>query len=175
MGTKYKGTTREIKSLNAFINLLRATNSLEARLSNNLDKFNLTTSQFGVLEALYHLGPMSQKEIGKKILKSGGNITKVVDNLEKKSLLIREKNLQDRRFYNIKLTQNGKSLIEKIFPDHVKEIVTEFEILTDSELVELRKITRYLGKRFEYPKLTCCKIKFIQVFRKPCFQRVSCS
>ena len=66
MGTKYKGTTREIKSLNAFINLLRATNSLEARLSKNLDKFNLTTSQFGVLEALYHLGPMSQKEIGKK-------------------------------------------------------------------------------------------------------------
>ncbi len=147
MGTKYKGTIREIKSLNAFINLLRATNSLEARLSKNLDKFNLTTSQFGVLEALYHLGPMSQKEIGEKILKSGGNITKVVDNLEKKSLLIREKNLQDRRFYNIKLTQNGKSLIEKIFPDHVKEIVTEFEILTDSELVELRKITRYLGKQ----------------------------
>jgi len=147
MGTKYKGTTREIKSLNAFINLLRATNSLEARLSKNLDKFNLTTSQFGVLEALYHLGPMSQKEIGKKILKSGGNITKVVDNLEKKSLLIREKNLQDRRFYNIKLTQNGKSLIEKLFPDHVKAIFKEFEILTDSELVELRKITRYLGKQ----------------------------
>jgi len=147
MGTKYKGTTREIKSLNAFINLLRATNSLEARLSKNLDKFNLTTSQFGVLEALYHLGPMSQKEIGKKILKSGGNITKVVDNLEKKNLLTREKNLQDRRFYNIKLTQNGKSLIEKIFPDHVKEIFKEFEILTDSELVELRKITRYLGKQ----------------------------
>lgn len=147
MGTKYKGTTREIKSLNAFINLLRATNSLEARLSKNLDKFNLTTSQFGVLEALYHLGPMSQKEIGKKILKSGGNITKVVDNLEKKSLLIREKNLQDRRFYNIKLTQNGESLIEKLFPDHVKAIFKEFEILTDSELVELRKITRYLGKQ----------------------------
>ncbi len=147
MGTKYKGTTIEIKSLNAFINLLRATNSLEARLSKNLDKFNLTTSQFGVLEALYHLGPMSQKEIGKKILKSGGNITKVVDNLEKKSLLIREKNQKDRRFYNIKLTQNGKALIEKIFPDHVKEIVTEFEILTDSELIELRKITRYLGKQ----------------------------
>jgi len=147
MGTKYKGTTREIKSLNAFINLLRATNSMEARLSKNLDKFNLTTSQFGVLEALYHLGSMSQKEIGKKILKSGGNITKVVDNLEKKNLLTREKNLQDRRFYNIKLTQNGKSLIEKIFPDHVKEIFKEFEILTDSELVELRKITKYLGKQ----------------------------
>ena len=147
MGTKYKGTTREIKSLNAFINLLRATNSLEARLSKNLDKFNLTTSQFGVLEALYHLGPMSQKEIGKKILKSGGNITKVVDNLEKKSLLIREKNQKDRRFYNIKLTQNGKSLIEKLFPDHVKAIFKEFEILTDSELVELRKIMRYLGKQ----------------------------
>jgi MarR family 2-MHQ and catechol resistance regulon transcriptional repressor len=147
MGTKYKGTTREVGSLNAFINLLRAAGSLEARLSKNLDIFSLTTSQFGVLEALYHLGPMSQKEIGKKILKSGGNTTKVVDNLEKKNLLTRETNLQDRRFYNIKLTQKGKSFIERVFPDHVKEIVKEFEILTDHELGELRKITKYLGKQ----------------------------
>ena len=147
MGTKYKGTTRETGSLNAFINLLRAAGSVEARLSKNLDTFNLTTSQFGVLEALYHLGPMSQKEIGRKILKSGGNITTVVDNLEKKSLLIREKNLVDRRFYNIKLTQKGKSVIEKVFPAHVKQIVKEFKILTEDELEQLRKITKYLGKQ----------------------------
>ncbi|NIP38474.1 MAG: MarR family transcriptional regulator [Candidatus Dadabacteria bacterium] len=147
MGTKYKGTKREVGSLNAFINLLRAAGSIEGRLSGNLDNFNLTTSQFGVLEALHHLGPLSQKEIGNKILKSGGNITKVVDNLEKKGLVTREKNLKDRRFYNIKLTEKGNILIEKIFPLHVKEIVKEFEILTDTELEKLRRLTRYLGKQ----------------------------
>nr|NIP31849.1 MarR family transcriptional regulator [Candidatus Dadabacteria bacterium]NIT14629.1 MarR family transcriptional regulator [Candidatus Dadabacteria bacterium] len=66
MGTKYSGTKREVGSLNAFINLLRAVGSIESRLSKKLDGSNLTTSQFGVLEALYHLGPMSQKEIGEK-------------------------------------------------------------------------------------------------------------
>ncbi len=147
MGTKYKGTEREIRSLNTFINLLRATNSLESRLTKNLDKHNLTSSQFGVLEALYHIGPMSQKEIGNKILKSGGNITKVIDNLEKKGLVSREKNLADRRFYKINLTKQGKSLIENIFPKHVNEIVKEFEVLTKDELEQLRKLTRYLGKQ----------------------------
>lgn len=147
MGTKYKGTNREIKSLNAFINLLRAAGSLEARLTKNLGPYNLTTSQFGVLEALYHLGSMSQKEIGKKILKSEGNITHVIDNLEKKNLLKREKNLTDRRFYNIKLTKSGRAYIEKVFPAHAAEIVKEFEVLTDGELEQLRKLSRYVGKQ----------------------------
>ncbi|HSG30454.1 MAG TPA: MarR family transcriptional regulator, partial [Thermodesulfobacteriota bacterium] len=83
MATKYKGTRREVGSLNAFINLLRAAGSIEGRLSKNLGGSDLTTSQFGVLEALFHLGPLNQKQLGEKILKSGGNITKVVDNLEK--------------------------------------------------------------------------------------------
>ncbi len=46
----------------------------------------LTESQFGVLDSLFHLGPMKQKEIGKKILKSGGNITMVINNLEKRGI-----------------------------------------------------------------------------------------
>ncbi len=147
MATKYKGTRREVGSLNAFINLLRAAGSIEGRLSKNLGESDLTTSQFGVLEALYHLGPLNQKQLGEKILKSEGNITKVVDNLEKKGLVTREKNLEDRRFYNITLTQSGTDVIKSIFPLHVKEIVKEFSILTETELSELRKLTRYLGKQ----------------------------
>lgn len=147
MATKYKGTRREVGSLNAFINLLRAAGSIEGRLSKNLGGSDLTTSQFGVLEALFHLGPLNQKQLGEKILKSGGNITKVVDNLEKKGLVTREKNLKDRRFYNIALTQKGTDIIKSIFPLHVKEIVKEFSILTETELSELRKLTRYLGKQ----------------------------
>lgn len=147
MATKYKGTRREVGSLNAFINLLRAAGSIEVRLSKNLGGSDLTTSQFGVLEALFHLGPLNQKQLGEKILKSGGNITKVVDNLEKKGLVTREKNLKDRRFYNIALTQKGTDIIKSIFPLHVKEIVKEFSILTETELSELRKLTRCLGKQ----------------------------
>lgn len=147
MGTKYQGSKIEIKSLNAFINLMRAANSLESRLSRILDKHNLTISQFGVLEALYHLGTMSQRRLGIKILKSGGNITKVIDNLERKKLISRERNINDRRVFNIVLTTEGKYLIKNIFPIHVASIVKEFSVLTESELDELRTLTRYIGKQ----------------------------
>lgn len=147
MATKYKGSIIEIKTLNAFINLMRAANSLDSRISRNLDKYGLTISQFGVLEALYHLGSMNQKELGIKILKSGGNITKVVDNLENKKLIKRKRSIVDRRLYNIDLTRKGENLIKRIFPQHVESLVKEFSVLKESELDKLRELARYLGKR----------------------------
>jgi len=147
MGTKYEGTEREVKTLNAFINLMRAANSVEARLSLKLNKYGLTTSQFGTLNTLYHLGPMCQKDIAGKLLKSGGNITKVIDNLEKKKLVIRERIEGDRRYYSISLTKNGSKLIEKVFSDHLKEIVKEFTILKDTELEQLRELCRFVGRQ----------------------------
>jgi len=147
MATKYKGSIIEINTLNAFINLMRAANSLDSRISRNLDKYGLTISQFGVLEALYHLGSMSQKALGIKILKSGGNITKVVDNLENKKLIKRKRSIDDRRLYKIDLTREGENLIKKIFPQHVESLVKEFSVLKESELEKLRELTRYLGKQ----------------------------
>jgi len=147
MGTKYEGTEREVKTLNAFINLMRAANSVEARLSLKLNKYGLTTSQFGTLNTLYHLGPMCQKDIAGKLLKSGGNITKVIDNLEKKKLVKRERIEGDRRYYSISLTKHGSHFIEKVFADHLKEIVKEFAILTDTELEQLRELSRFVGRQ----------------------------
>lgn len=147
MGTKYKGSDREVKTLNAFINLMRAANSVEARLSLKLNKYGLTTSQFGTLNTLYHLGPMCQKDIAGKLLKSGGNITKVIDNLEKKKLVKRERIEGDRRYYSISLTKDGSHFIEKVFADHLNEIVKEFAILKDTELEQLRELSRFVGRQ----------------------------
>ena len=75
MGTHFNGTEREVRALDAYIKLLRATESVVARLSHQLrDENGLTVSQFGALEALLHLGPMSQRDLGTKLLKSSGNI-----------------------------------------------------------------------------------------------------
>jgi len=93
MPTHYRGTTEEVLALNTFIKLQRATNSLEARLAHRRTLIDITGTQFGVLETLYHLGPLCQGEISSKLLKSGGNITLVVDNLEKRGLVQRERNL----------------------------------------------------------------------------------
>ncbi len=83
MGTHYDGSESEVKTLNAFIKLMRASESINNRLNRHLAEQDLTVSQFGVLEALLHLGPLNQKSLAEKLLKSGGNITLVIDNLEK--------------------------------------------------------------------------------------------
>lgn len=72
-------------ALNVFVKLMRASNTVNTRIHGHLKEDNLTVSQFGVLEALYHLGPLSQSELGIKILKSNANLTTVVDSLEKKT------------------------------------------------------------------------------------------
>lgn len=145
MSTRYKGSPRELQSLNAFIKLKRASESLSSRLQQNLSNYNLTESQLGVLEALYHLGSMCQKELGMKILKSTGNITLVIDNLEKRKLVERLRNTNDRRYFTIELTAEGKKLIGDFMPIHVREIVKEFSILTKEELEILQKICKKIG------------------------------
>ena len=92
MGIRYKGTKAENRALDAYIKLVRASESVVGRLGQNLRaEDDLPLSQFGVLEALMHLGPMCQRELGVKILKSSGNVTMVVDNLEKRGLVARRR------------------------------------------------------------------------------------
>jgi len=145
MPTHYKGTDEQINTLNAFIKLMRASETVNNRLSRKLAKANLTVSQFGVLEALYHLGPQNQKRLGEKILKSGGNITLVIDNLVKNNLVVRNQNPLDRRAVIIDLTKEGKKYIKKIFPQHLKSIIEEFSVLSEKDKKDLARICKKLG------------------------------
>lgn len=147
MPTHHKGTPQEVRALNAFIKLTRATDSLMARLSQGEAFSDLTPTQFGVLESLYHLGPMRQGEISAKLLKSGGNITLVVDNLRKRGLVRRERDAKDRRVVIVSLTEAGRQLIGRIFPGHVADIVGEMSVLTAEEQETLGRLCRKLGKQ----------------------------
>ncbi|MBT4501581.1 MAG: MarR family transcriptional regulator [Gemmatimonadetes bacterium] len=146
MGTHFNGTEREVRALDAYIKLLRATESVVARLSHQLrDENGLTVSQFGALEALLHLGPMSQRDLGTKLLKSSGNITMVVDNLEKRDLVERRREGNDRRVVTVHLTPKGRQLIVEVFPRHATLISDELEILTPEEQETLGRLCRKLG------------------------------
>ncbi len=146
MGTHYKGTREEIQALDAYIKLVRASESVTGRIQRHLGDAGLTVSQFGVLEALHHLGPLSQGELAGKILKSSGNITMVIDNLEKRGLVIRQRKAEDRRAYSIHLTRDGSRLIKDIFPNHADRIVSEMNILTKAEQKQLGNLCRKLGR-----------------------------
>ncbi|MEP0006127.1 MAG: MarR family transcriptional regulator [Balneola sp.] len=149
MPTHFEGTKEQKNTLNTFIKLMRATESLNQRLCRHLSEANLTISQFGVLEALLHLGPQNQKELGQKLLKSGGNITLVIDNLEKSGFVSRKKDQNDRRALIVELTAQGKSFIEDFFPKHLDKISEEFSVLDDKEKEELARLCKKIGMKEE--------------------------
>jgi len=135
------------KALNVYTKLMRAAESVTGRTSRAMAASDLTISQFGVLEALYHKGPLCQRDIATKILKSSGNITMVIDNLERRGLVRRERSLEDRRYITIHLAEAGRQLIAEVFPRVQAAIVGELRILEETEQDELGRLCRILGTK----------------------------
>jgi len=151
MATKFKGTKQQIRALDAFIKLVRAAGSVSGRVEAHLAEIGLTVSQFGVLEALLHLGPLYQKDLAKKILKSTGNITMVVDNLEERGLVERVREEKDRRHYSVQITEKGSALMRSFFPGHVDKIVKEMGVLATAEQNELARLCKKVGLGKQMP------------------------
>lgn len=138
--------TEQKRALAAFVALSRSLSSVEAATHGHLREAGLTATQFGVLEALLHLGPMCQAELGAKLLKSGANLTFVLDNMDKTGLVERERGTEDRRRVTVRLTAKGRALVEKVFPRHAAKIARSFSVLTAAEQEQLRALCRKLGR-----------------------------
>jgi len=145
MPTHYRGSAQERAALDAYIKLMRAADSVTARLDPPMRAAELTFGQFGALEALLHRGPLCQRDLGRKLLRSGGNITVVVGNLARRGLVRRHRGPQDRRFVTVTLTDKGRRLIGGIFPRHVRHVVRELGVLSPPEQAELGRLCRQLG------------------------------
>ncbi len=145
MGTKYQGTDAEVLALDTYIKVTRAAQSITDRALAHLSESNLTTSQFAILEALYHLGTLSQVELAQKLLLSTGNITTVIQNLEKRDLVCRQRSTNDQRYMQVSITDSGRKLIADIFPSHVAGIVEIMNVLTPEEQQTLAQLSRKLG------------------------------
>ena len=145
MATHYRGSAQERAALDAYIKLMRAADSVTARLDPLMRAADLTVGQFGTLEALLHLGPLCQRDLGRKLLRSGGNVTVVVGNLARRGLVRRERRADDRRFITVTLTDKGRRLIGGIFPRHVRHIVHELSALSLPQQAELGRLCRQLG------------------------------
>jgi len=145
VGTHYKGSLEEIRALDAYIKLLRSTQSVGDRIARHQAVPDLNDSQFGALEALYHLGPLPQKTIGMKLLISKSNVVAIIDVLEERDLVKRQRDLGDRRVINVSITEKGRKFVDNSFPLHVSAIVEEFSCLTAREQDELARLCRKLG------------------------------
>lgn len=134
------------EALRLWIALARCYSSFSKAVASKIQEYGLTTPQFGVLEALHHLGPLSLGELADKLLVTGGNVTYVMDRLEQQELVYRERSEDDRRVIQAKLTPKGRSLIESVFEGHARYIEHLVRHLDPAERQEARELLKKLGR-----------------------------
>ncbi|MBX2991703.1 MAG: MarR family transcriptional regulator [Bacteroidetes bacterium] len=139
-------------ALTLWVKLARAFSVFSKATGEDIEGYGLTQAQFGVLECLGHLGPMTMGQLCRKKLVSGGNMTVVVDNLEKLSLVERVHSTKDRRAITLQLTVKGKKLFEEIFPKHAKHVGMLASALSTEEQAQLGKLLKKLGLSLREPK-----------------------
>ncbi|WP_307467660.1 MarR family winged helix-turn-helix transcriptional regulator [Paenibacillus harenae] len=133
-------------SLDLYIALSRASEWMNAHADRDIRKNGLNRTEFGVLELLYHKGAQPIQQIGTKVLMSSGNITYVVDKLEKKQFVKRNTSARDRRLILAEITEAGRQFIDEVFPQHTKVIEQASAGLTAEEKKLASQLLKKLGK-----------------------------
>ena len=108
--------------IHVFLVLWKAARAVEAYAQNSISQLEMCGSDFAVLEALLHKGPLPVNEIGKKVLLTSGSITVAVDRLEDKGLVERRAHGTDRRTKVVHLTREGKKLIARAYAGHAADM-----------------------------------------------------
>ena len=135
----------EEQALRLWIALARCYVTFSRAVACKVAEYDLTAPQFGVLEALLHLGPLSLGELAEKLLVTGGNVTYVMDRLESQGLVVRERSGDDRRVVRAHLTSKGRDTIAGVFPGHVGFVSGLVGGLEPEEKNDLRKLLKKLG------------------------------
>jgi MarR family transcriptional regulator, 2-MHQ and catechol-resistance regulon repressor len=137
------------RALGLWVKLARAYALFNKASMQDIRDSGLTQPQFGALECLGHLGAMTIGELSRKMLVSGGNMTCVIDNLEKEGLVRRETPEEDRRHVIVDLTDQGRALFENVFPKHADYITKVASVLSVEEQEQLAAMLKKLGTRIE--------------------------
>ncbi len=136
-------TSQKDLSLELIVVLSRAYNWVNAHAIRDIRCHGLNPTEFGILEALYHKGPLPLQQIGEKVLISSGNITYTVDKLEQKRLLVRRPAPHDRRVIFAELTQKG--LLAALFPGHAEALRAAVSGLSPEEQAQAIRLLQKLG------------------------------
>ena len=132
-------------ALRLWITLARCHATYAKAIAGKVQDYGLTTPQFGTLEALYHLGPLSLGELAEKLLVTGGNVTYVMDRLEDQGLVYRFRRPDDRRVILARLTQEGRELVAEVFPGHASYVEHLSRHLTSTEQKQVGELLKKLG------------------------------
>ena len=132
-------------ALAMWVKLARASATFGRLAGKDIEQYGLTHPQFGVLEMLGHLGPLTIGDIGKRMLVTGGCVTVILDNLEKDGFVARTRSRDDRRVIKVRLTSKGESKFASMFRGHAERVSELAGVLTEGEQQALSKLLRKLG------------------------------
>jgi len=135
--------------VHAWLVLGKALNAMTKFTAAGLQESGLGDSDFRVLEALLHKGPLPVNVIGPKVFLTPGSISTAVDRLLGKGLVTREENPDDRRIRLVALTESGKALILPIYRKHVEDIRQVFADFTPSDIRQLERLMKQAGRQAE--------------------------
>jgi len=136
---------QDTSGVHVWLVLAKAFRALAAQAGLNLSRTGLGDSDFRVLEALLHKGPLPVNTIGPKVWLTPGSISVAVDRLEKK-VLVKRKNTDDRRVRLVELTPKGRALITKTFREHAAAMEQAADVLSKDERRMLLRLLKKLGK-----------------------------
>lgn len=136
-------------SLKAVTVILRASHAIQEAIRKDIATYGLNITEFAVLELLYHKGDQAIQVIGKKILIASSSITYVVDKLEEKKYVIRKGCPEDRRVTFAAITDEGKVLMDDIFPKHKLKVEKIFDQLENNEIAGTIDLMKRIGCRAE--------------------------
>jgi MarR family transcriptional regulator, 2-MHQ and catechol-resistance regulon repressor len=125
--------------------LWKAARAVEQNAMNSVSGLGLGLSDFAVLEVLLHKGPQPVNVIGKKILLTSGSITTAIDRLELRKLVQRTPHPEDQRARIVRLTGQGKQLIEDAFRQHALDMEETMAVLTPGDRRELTRLLKKVG------------------------------
>lgn len=146
MNKVFYGKTNSL-NLHLLIALSRTTKKVHNRSASIFSAGGLTTAQFSVLDVLYHKGSQSINQITQLVLSTGGNMTVVINNMEKHGWITRCAHPGDKRTTLISITEDAKRLFEQIFPEHLKDLEICFRALSEEEKNTLISLLKKAGSQ----------------------------
>ncbi|WP_240452165.1 MarR family transcriptional regulator [Virgibacillus sp. YIM 98842] len=138
---------KENLALKAFVVIMKSSKTLEEMIKKDISSHGMKSSDFTVLEALYHKGSQTVRDISNAVLINTGSITYVIDKLEKKGYVKRRHCQEDRRVVYIDITENGTALMDEIFPKHQQVIEELFSDVSEEEKETVIDVLKRVGKK----------------------------
>lgn len=144
--THEAGTTEvAISATRLWLVLAKAHRAMAHFVEGSIAAENLCLSDFMVLEVILHKGPLTMSVIGKKVLLANASMTSAIDRLERRGFVRRKGSMEDRRTRLVKLTPDGKALIEAVFARHEQQLEALMAELSMSERAALHAGLKQLG------------------------------